>query len=929
MSRAFKKILLLMVLLAGAGTNAWAAAQSDTTRVFSEEHPLIYEDAWDLWPYAFLNDVGEPVGYNIDLLKLIFEELHIPYKIKLKPTKDALNDLKAGRADLMCGMDAHFHNEYAQYGKSVIQIFTHGVVHKKDEEVLIKTVEDLAKHRVIVHDGSFSHHLMIQRGWGQNAIPYNDMQEAIQYAHNNDGAQIVWNTLSLKWLRYKFKYDDLEQTPVNVPHGEYKFMSNNPRLLEQLDSAYTYLNATGKLQPIQNKWFYPERTESGIPSWVWYVIFALLAIIVTFLIYYIVYRIYEHRMTKNMRKTNNRLSLILNTSKVHIWLYNIAQRTISSLNPEGKIVTIPLSPHFFDYYLLPQDYERLCGVLDDIARQNSDHETMEVHTRRGDSEKEFIFSVDISVMKRNKNYTPAVLIGATTNITDVIRRRQKQKDAMLRYHSIFNSAMVDTVSYDKDGYIDDMNEKASRAIPGGVKSVIKHHVSIQDVLGDTGITTDNLQRTYLTQIFKSPDDPRALNRFLKRDLLYYEMQLVPVRDDEGHLLAIYGTGRDVTELAKSYMRLKNNIAELQEATDELQDYVRNIDYVMQNGGVRMASYSPDTHMLTIYSEIDRVQLQLTQTRLLALAADESKRTAQRLLKSMDNRTRQPVRASTKSLLHTKGKKQLCLYFSFVPLMDDRGHITEYIGMCRDISEIKATEEQLALETVKAQEVETVKNAFLRNMSYEIRTPLNSVVGFAELFEHEHTADDERLFIQEIKDNSEQLLKLINNILFLSRLDAQMIEFNKKPVDFAKVFKSCCEAAWAQHQQPEVTYAVDSPYEHLVLDIDMQNLGVVIDQIVLNAAQHTTSGSVRASFDYNGEDLTVTVQDTGVGISDDLLDKVFGRFVSTDGSSGGLGLAICQELLKQMGGRIRLNSEVGKGTIVWVIIPCTCRELLRK
>ena len=71
MSRAFKKILLLMVLLAGAGTNAWAAAQSDTTRVFSEEHPLIYEDAWDLWPYAFLNDVGEPVGYNIDLLKLI------------------------------------------------------------------------------------------------------------------------------------------------------------------------------------------------------------------------------------------------------------------------------------------------------------------------------------------------------------------------------------------------------------------------------------------------------------------------------------------------------------------------------------------------------------------------------------------------------------------------------------------------------------------------------------------------------------------------------------------------------------------------------------------------------------------------------------------------------------------------------------------
>ena len=172
------KIWLLIMLLGCVGTTSWAAAEkSDSIRVFSEEQPLIYEDAWDLWPYAFLNDVGEPVGYNIDLLKLIFDELHIPYKIKLKPTKDALNDLKAGRADLMCGMDASFHNDYAQYGKSVIQIFTHSVVHQKDEPVLIKTLEDLAKHRVIVHEGSFSHHLMQNRGWGANAIPYNKLHD--------------------------------------------------------------------------------------------------------------------------------------------------------------------------------------------------------------------------------------------------------------------------------------------------------------------------------------------------------------------------------------------------------------------------------------------------------------------------------------------------------------------------------------------------------------------------------------------------------------------------------------------------------------------------------------------------------------------------------------------------------------------------------
>lgn len=927
--RRLLKIGLLALVLGGFGHTCLFAAQDNSERVFTEEQPLVYEDAWDLWPYAFLNDVGEPVGYNIDLLKLIFKELNIPFRIKLKPTKEALEDLKAGRADLMCGMDAHFHNEYAQYGKSVIQIFTHGVVHQKGEEVLIKTVDDLAKHRVIVHDGSFSHHLMIQRGWGQNAIPYNDMQEAIQYAHNHQGTQIVWNTLSLKWLRYKFQYDDLEQTPVNVPHGEYKFMSNNPRLLAQLDSTFAYLSSTGRLQPIQNKWFYPEHEETGIPSWVWYIVVALLVLIVSFLLYYISNRLYERRMTKNVRRTNNRLSLILNTSKVRIWLFDIAQRTVSSLESEGKKVTAPLSPYFFKYYMLLEDYEHLCNVLDEIASQRKTQETLEVHVTKGHGGEVYTFSVDFSVFRRNKDGRPSVIIAATTNVTDERLRRQKQKDAMLRYQNIFNTTMVDTVSYDEHGFINDMNEKAAKAIPGGVQRVVEAQVSIRDVLGNPDLDIEHIEHTYLTQIYKSPDDPRVLNKYLKRDELYYELQLVPVRDDDGRLLAIYGTGRDVTEFAKSYSRLQKNIAALQEATDEMNDYVRNIDYIMRHGGVRVMTYSPDTHTLLVYSEIGHIQLQLTQTRLLSLATEESKKDALRLLKSMDNRTRQSVKASVTSLLRVKGGKQLSLYFSFVPVFDANGRIVDYFGMCRDISDIKATEEELARETVKAQEVETVKNAFLRNMSYEIRTPLNSVVGFSELFEKEHSADDERFFIQEIRNNSEQLLKLINNILFLSRLDARMIEFKKETVDFAAVFESCCEPVWKEYQQPGVSYIAEAPYERLVLDIDMQNLRMVIGQIVTNAAQYTTAGVVRARYDYNGEDLTVSVQDTGCGIPADMLDNIFGRFVTANSSRGGLGLAICHEVVKQMGGKIRIKSKVGEGTIVWVIIPCTSKELLRK
>ena len=444
----------------------------------------------------------------------------------------------------------------------------------------------------------------------------------------------------------------------------------------------------------------------------------------------------------------------------------------------------------------------------------------------------------------------------------------------------------------------------------------------------TTTLTFDLDYTYLTQIYRSPDDERSLNRFLKRDELYYELQLVPVRDDDGRLLGIYGTGRDVTELAKSYSSLQKKIIKLQEATDELQDYIRNIDYIMKNGGVRIVEYSPDTHMLTIYSEIEHIQYRLTQTRLLSLTAEESKKNIQRIMNTMDSRTQQSVKIVVKSTIHTKGGKPLYLTFSFVPVTDADGHITNYFGMCRDISDIKATEVQLALETKKAQEVEEVKNAFLHNMCHEIRTPLNSVVGFAELIEQNQNSEDEQFFIEEIKKNSRSLLNLVNNILFLSRLDAGMIEFKPEPVDFAAFFKERCQSAWRFCQQPGVEYTIDAPYDYLMLDIDQTNTGVIIDQIITNAAQHTSSGYVRARFDYNSEDLTVTVQDTGCGIAADLTERIFERFVTNNNNSSGLGLAICQEVVKLMGGRIHLKSEIGKGTIVWVIIPCNASKIVK-
>lgn len=911
---------------------AWGTPGYEVTREFTEEHPLVYEDSWDLWPYAYLNDNGDPVGYNIDLLKLIFKRLGIPYQIKLRPTSLALNDLKAGRADVMCGMDAHFHNDYAQYGKSVIQIFTHSVLHRKSEPVTVKNVEDLAHQKVLVHDGSFSHHLMIRHGWGNNAVPYNDMQQAVHLLHNEPGHQIVWNTLSLKFLIRKFRYEELELTPVNIQHGEYKFMSNNPRLLHQMDSVYSILNAEGSLQPIQNKWFYPEKKDTGIPSWIWMVIAALLLFTLVSLLFYAGYRRKERRMTKTLRSSNRRLALILKTSHVRIWVYHVAAMTITEFDENGRQKGELLTPNYFFYSLLKDDFDRIQQALADISMKNVDELTLDVQAKEGTQGALRSLTIALSVLRRDKNGKPIDIIGTTSDVTEEKLRQRQTKDAMLRYKMVFNNSMVDIVAYNGDGVIIDMNEKARRAFPNGLDSILEAKISLPDVLGCDLEDIEQMEYTYVTQLLRWPGDERALSRLLKREKMNYELQMLPLRDAAGRLQSVFGTGRNVTELADSYRSLQKNIAQLQQANENLSKYIRNIDYVMKNGGVRMVIYSLDTHTMTIFSEVGKPQLTLTSTRALTLVSDESKRVALQGFRNMDSRTRSTVEASVKTVLRHRDAERsfpLCFYLSLVPTYDASGQVNGYFGMCRDQSELKATEERLAVEAERAKEVEAVKNAFLRNMSYQIRTPLNSVVGFAELFEMEHEQADEPLFVKEINDNASLLLELINDILFLSRLDAQMIDIKKETVNFSELFESRCQTAFFHHQNPDVKFVVDSSYERLMVDVDMQNIGIIIDQILANAAEHTETGQVRASYDYTGEDLIMTFQDTGCGMSAEQQEHIFERFATTGSRGTGLGLNICLELARQMGGKVKVHSEQGKGTIVWVTIPCTCSELVRK
>jgi len=892
-----------------------AEAQNDTIRTFTKEHPLVFEDSWDLWPYSFLDEQGAAQGFNIELMRLLLDRLDIPYIIKLKSRHEVLEDLREGRADLTFGMHADYHHPYGRFGSQVVQLFTHSVLVPKGKPITIKSLNDLAQNKVIVHQNSYSHNLMISRGWGRNAIPLDDMREAVQDLSTTMKGQILWNSASLKWLLRMYQIENLDLSPVDMPHGEYKFMAKDSLLLQRIDQAFSEARSDDLVEPLQTKWFYPERQDTGIPSWIWFLTGGIGLLAFILLCFNLVYHTQERQTMKLSRQRNNRLALVLQASKVRLWSYDIATQTFTRQaqagQPEHRYAILD-----FARMIHANDFERLCEGLQKLASQEEEHVEVNIKVNHdilhnGD-EREYV--VYLSVL-RYENDKPSIILGTVNDVTEERKKQHETELRLKRYQSVFNTAMVDMVYFDHDGYVANMNERAQHSFKAAFDDVVKRKVNIKQCLG---ISEFNLKDYFYATKLKDK----------KHGMDYYELQLVPVFDRHNKQLGIYGTGRDVTEVVTTYHKAQECIRKVQQATQEITNYVSNINYVLDVGGMRMVTYSPSSHILTVFKGLNQVQLSLTQSRCMTLVDEKSKKKGVRILNSMDNLTAHAIYAEIKTTLRRAGIP-LYLQLRLIPIYDGQGKAVSYFGLCRDVSQLKATEALLEIETQRAQEEEDLKNSFLRNMNYEIRTPLNNVVGFAELLEQPHSPEDETIFIDQIKNSSAHLLDLINDILFLSRLDAHMIEINKQPIDFALTFEGHCQMGWANSKKPGVHYIVENRYEQLVVDIDDTNLGRIIEQIAANAAQHTDSGTVRARYDYMGNKLLVAIEDTGCGMSHDRLRRIYDRFNSSAHQGTGLGLPICRALAEQLGGSIDVSSEEGRGTTVWITIPCTATAMERK
>lgn len=244
-------------------------------------------------------------------------------------------------------------------------------------------------------------------------------------------------------------------------------------------------------------------------------------------------------------------------------------------------------------------------------------------------------------------------------------------------------------------------------------------------------------------------------------------------------------------------------------------------------------------------------------------------------------------------------------------------VIEMICINYDITDLKETEQKLIKARDRAEEADRLKSAFLANMSHEIRTPLNAIVGFSNLLAYSQDEAEKQQYISIVEENNELLLQLISDILDLSKIEAGTFEMVAADIDVNPLCEDVV-AALQMKVPAGVVLRFEPCPENCHIHSDKNRIHQVISNFVNNAFKFTTSGEIVVSCRKKGREVEFAVRDTGIGIEPEKQKNIFDRFVklNTFVHGTGLGLSICKSIVEQFGGRIGVESELGKGSRFW-------------
>ena len=907
-----KKIYILAIisLLALCHTHS---AKAEYLREYTKEKPLVIVADWEFPPYEFRNDVGEPDGYNVEVLDAILGKMKIPHIYVMKEWYLATEAFDNREADLIHVLKYKYDRPPYYYTHNMITYYNVRAVRLRSTRPL-KRISQLGEGDTLTLKKNDYVDLKVSELRDKSfAVEYHSPREALMGIRSGKYKYYMWGEQPLKQKAKELGLEGIEFDETDMPSGELRIVGYDKDLIEAIDDMYARMEQNGDIQKIHDKWFHPERVHNDASPMALILLIAIVMAAIVILLFSHMMRVRVKKAVEQSLDINQMMTQALRSGNFYVIENDLETNHIR--NTYGDMLPKDgLSTEEFMARLPQEERNNYKDAMEMMAKGEKDLGSLRRRYNKGTEKKPDWRWIEGHAVVEYQDGKPRYVITSFRDYTHEILEERMNEEIASKYQNMFDNGLIAMSFYDKSGTLINVNRRMSELCEF-------------DKEGEKFFRQMNLFDVPLIkgQYTKNDEEPfHVCQRMFYPEIgiyKYIEIKVFPTFDEEGKLQFYVTTARDMTAERSLYLEQAKHDRELSKATSDIQFYEEQLGYLLENSSMFVWTFHPDKDLISFSRSGRRSDYLESFADFFGGVVDDMREQAFTGAREAIEQAK-PYNAIL-HFNHTPTEPQPVWYsISGIPKVDNNGKTVSFFGVARNINNLMEAQDRLRTETQRAEESGKMKAAFLANMTHEIRTPLNAIVGFSDLLPMVDSHDERMEFIRIIRNNCDMLMRLINDILEASNV-GQSLAIKPETVDFAKVFDDICQTLQQRVDEAGVMFIKDNPYDTFTATLDKGRIQQVLTNFTTNAIKYTHEGHIKVGYREQDGGIYFYCEDTGAGIPKDKQAAVFERFVKLNDfvQGTGLGLSICKAIAERCEGKIGVTSEgEGHGSTFWLWIP---------